>query len=199
VNAKTLAQHRMKTMLKPKDLASVATKLQVPLIVSDILNGDERLDGDTEYSLHEAISEMQPDSALLCIALCGSKVANMAASSSMRILEIECRKIIEEYALLWLKNAEGNDVDENTALEALSGAAEDLESLAGLLENCLPLLERKNPNAAAVCEILHVQAQAQALVAEAYFEALEEASAAPEIEMPAMSSNVIPFPVQRTQ
>ncbi len=183
-------------MLKPKDLASVASKLQVPLIVSDILNGTECLDDEAEYALHEAISEMQPDSALLCIALGGCKVARMGSSPSLRILEIECRKIVDEYALLWLKNAEGSVVDEEIALEALSGMAEDLEDLASLLENCITTLEKKNPDAAIVCNILSIQGRAQALVAEAYFEALEEA-VAPQIEIPVTASNVIRFPVQR--
>jgi hypothetical protein len=184
-------------MLKSRDLASVATKLQVPLIVSDILNGAEELTDDVEYALHEAISELQPDSALLCIALCGAKLANAGGKSpSMRVLEIECRKIVDEYALLWLHNAEGSDVDEDQAFETLSGAQEDLEDLSGLLDNCLNVFEHKNPDAAIICNILSIQASAQAVIAEAYFEAIGIEPVVPEV--PILASNIIPFPLHKT-
>jgi hypothetical protein len=188
----------METMLKPKDLANVAAKLQVPLIVSDILNGREELSDETEYALHEAISDMQPDSALLCIALCGVRIAGAGGvSPSVRILEIECRKIIEEYAMLWLCNAENGEIDEVQAFETLSGAEEDLEALAGLFDNCMNLLERKNKNAAVLCNVMRVQARAQSLVAQAYFEVLGETPATPAPAIPVFTNNVIPFRVQK--
>lgn len=187
-------------MIKSKDLASVASKLQVPVIMSGLLHGEEPFTDDAEYALHEMISEMQPDSALLCIALCGTKLANGKGLSSpaTRVLEMECRRVIEDYAVLWLRNAESGEVDEAQAFETLSGAQEDLEDLAGLLENCMSFLERRNGDAAILCEILSTQARAQALIAEAYFEALEgNVVIEPVIAQAAMASNVIPFPVKR--
>ncbi len=180
--------------LAPRDLAKVATKLQVPLIVSDILNGGEEIADETEYALHEAISEMQPDSALLCIALCGSKIAGMENSTPALILEMECRRIIEEYATLWLRNAEGNDIDADQAFEALSSTQEDLEDLAGLFDNCVVSLEKKSKDAAMLCNIMRIQARAQALVAEAYFETLEAQTIDPVIIEHVAADNVIPFP-----
>lgn len=184
-------------MLKPRDLASVATKLQVPIIVSDILNGTEELSDETEYALHEAISELQPDSALLCIAMSGAKLANTGGKATcMRVLEIECRKIIDEYAMLWLRNAEGGSVDEDQAFETLSGAQEDLEDLSGLLDNCLSIFEHKNPDAAIICNILSIQASAQAVIAEAYFEAIGSEPVVPPVQT--LPSNVIQFPLHKT-
>jgi hypothetical protein len=188
-------------MLKAKDLASVASKLQIPVIVSDLLQGIEPITDDAEYALHETISDMQPDSALLCIAFCGAKIAGVRglAAPPVRILEMECRKIIEEYAMLWLKNAETGEVDEAQALETLSGAAEDLEDLAGLLENCMTYLGRTNGDAAIICDILSIQARAHALVAEAYFDAIGGTESVVEdvIAGQAMADNVIPFPSKR--
>jgi hypothetical protein len=188
-------------MLKPRDLASVASKLQVPLIVSDILNGTETFSDETEYALHEAISEMQPDSALLCIALCGTRIAGVMKTTATRVLEMECRKIIDEYALLWLQNAEGGSVNADEAYETLCGTQEDLEYLAGLFENCTSGLERKSGDAAVLSVIMSVQASAQALIAEAYFEALEEAvteTVDPALAGPLFTDNVIQFPIQKT-
>ncbi len=189
-------------MLKQKELATVASKLQVPIIVSDLLHGDEPMTDEAEYALHEAISEMQPDSALLCIAMCGARIAGGRGlnAPAVRLLGIECHKIIEEYAALWLSNAEDGDVDEEQAIEALSGTAEDLEDLAGLFEGCIAFLNRTNGDAAILCDIMSIQARAQALVAEAYFDALEsvsEADVSPVIAEQAMASNVIPFPSKR--
>jgi hypothetical protein len=191
-------------MMKSKDLASVASKLEVPLIISDLLSGNEPMTDEAEYALHEAISEMQPDSALLCIALCGAKFTSVRgmASPAIRLLEMECRKIIDEYAMLWLHNAESGEVDEGQAFETLSGAAEDLEDLAGLFDNCVSYLERTNGDVAIICDIMSVQARSQALVAEAYFEALNdepEFEVEAKVEVPvALPSNVIKFPLHRT-
>ncbi len=132
-------------MLKPKDLANVVNKLQVPLVVSDILRGEERLTGDVQYAMHDAISEMQPDSALLCVALSVKKIASVYARTSpgMRVLDMECARVIEDYAELWLLNAENENVDEAQAFEAVSRTAEDLEGIAEMLEVNMGFLKDK--------------------------------------------------------
>ena len=191
-------------MLKPKQLATSINRLQVPVIVSDILNGDAALSGDVQYGLHEVISDLQPDSALLCVALSAKKIASKFhdASPSMKILEMESSRIIEDYAELWLLNAEDREINEADALEAISRTSEDLESLAELLDLTMHSLKTVNAEAWALCDILSVQSRAHALIAETYIEALESVlCVAPKMETviadKALSDNVIQFPVRR--
>lgn len=184
-------------MLKQKVIAKIASKLEVPVIVTDLLQGAEPFTDDAEYAVHEAISDMQPDSALLTIALSASKIAGvrgLGVSSAVQVLDLECRKIIEEYASLWLKNAESGGVKEDEAYDALTHTAEDLEYVACLLEDCMAFLERTNGDAAILCNIMSVQARAQAIVAEAYFEAMEEQV---HMEPVIAVSNVVQFPTKR--
>jgi len=191
-------------MLKPKQLATIVNRLQVPVIVSDILNGDAALSADVQYGLHEVISELQPDSALLCVALSAKKIASKFhdASPSMKILEMESARIIEDYAELWLLNAEDREINEVDALDAVSRSAEDLESMAELLDLNMHSLKSINAEAWALCDILSVQSRAHALIAEAYIETLESVlGAAPKMQTviadKALSDNVIQFPIKR--
>lgn len=184
-------------MLKQKDIAKVASKLEIPVIVTDLLQGAEPFTDDAEYAIHEAISDMQPDSALLTIALSAAKVAGvrgLGASPAVQVLDLECRKIIEEYGALWLQNAENGGVKEDEAYDTLISTAEDLEGVACLLEDCMGFLERTNGDAAILCNIMSVQARAQAIVAEAYFEAME---AQVQVEPMIAASNIVQFPTKR--
>ncbi len=78
-------------------------------MVADLLPYLEVLTGDEEYALHEMISEMQPDSALLAIAMSAAKIANANRnfSPAFRFLSVECARIAEEYGPLWMRNAVG--------------------------------------------------------------------------------------------
>jgi hypothetical protein len=193
-------------MLNKKELASVANKLQVPLIISDILAGEGELTDDVHYGLHSVISDLQPDSALICIALGGLKIANAfhVASPGLAVLKIQCESVIDDYATLWLQNAEKEDVAEHDALDALSNVSEDLEGLSDLLALAVDSLQTKNADAAALAKILSIQAKSHAVIADELFGALyseisadiEEEKIAPVIAGN-MNDNVIPFRQKR--
>lgn len=196
-------------MLNDKELATVATKLQVPLIISDIMAGEGELTDDVHYGLHSVISDMQPDTALICIAMAASKIASphYQASPGIRILKLQCESIINSYASLWLQNAQDANVDESEAFEVLSGVSQDLENLAGLLDLAEGFLKARDKNAATLIRILSVQANAQALIAEAIFGSLYQANDVvnDDIEEDGLSAafidhyqadNVIQFPVK---
>src|SRR5688572_11541683 len=91
-------------MLNDKELATIANRLQVPLIISDILAGECELTDDVHYGLHSVISELQPDSALLSIALGALKIANAyhKASPGLAVLKLQCESIVDDYAAIWL-------------------------------------------------------------------------------------------------
>ena len=191
------------TLLKADEWASLVNQLQVPVIVSDIMHGQDILTRDTQYALHEAISDLQPDSALLCIAFSGRKIAGTIAQppASVQVLGMECDRIIDDYAGMWLRNAQGGSVSQQDAFDVLSTAAEDLECLGELLGQCEVHLRGIDDKAVTLCTIMRVQAQAQALVAQAYFEMLEdteEPDMSPVIAVQASSNNVIPFRARRS-
>lgn len=188
-------------MLSNKDLAVLTTKLQVPVIVTDILDGEGELTSDVQYGLHEVISEYQPDTALLSIALSAWRVASIyaEASPSMKVLSIEAERIIDEYGDIWLKNARNQSIDSDAVFDVLVNTAEDLESLAELLELNGTFLRAKDEQAAGICDILYIQASAHAMIADEFLRVADEAAEAavtniPEIVAPVMTDNVIPFP-----
>ncbi len=189
-------------MMNDKDRAFVANKLQAPLVVSGIMDGGESLSDETRYALHCLISDMQPDSALLAIALAASNIASVhyASSPGIRILKLQSECIINDYAALWLQNAQGQAVSENDALETLSYVAEDLENLSELLELGMGAIESKDETANQLLDILLIQARAHSMVAEAFLDALEMNHDKEEEEMvgdsyapPRLENNIIPF------
>jgi hypothetical protein len=192
-------------MLKARELAKVANKLEAPMVVSDIMGGQQKLTKDVNFALHNVISDMQPDAALLCIALCAKKIAgaHAKASPSLSVLEMECGRIVDDYAELWLTNAESGDVDEFEALDAISNITEDLESIAELLELNMSYVRDINGAAYALFNLLSIQARSHALVAEAFMEAIDDAVyAPPKAEIKPLvagmeTNNVISFPVIR--
>jgi hypothetical protein len=191
-------------MLTDKDLARLNNTLQIPLIVQDILDGKEALTGDVQYGLHEVLSNYQPDSALLCIALSARRIASryMHLFTNMAVLRMECDRIIEDYAKLWMDHARKRPIDSNMLMDTLSDIPEDLESLAELLNVNMTLLLNKHPDAAGLCETLIIQARAQALIADTFIDVIEreapveplQNNTPPAAKGSRYGDNVIPFP-----
>jgi hypothetical protein len=183
-------------MLNDKDLARLTNNLQAPVIVQDILDGSEILSGDVQYGLHEILSEYQPDSALLCIALAAHKIASAykEISPNMGMLKMECELIVADYAGLWIDHSQARSIDHAVLMETLVDIPDDLESLAALLEGNMAFLESHNAEAAGLCEILIVQARAHALIAETFIEAIEGDNESTASAVPHYTDNVIPFP-----
>jgi hypothetical protein len=188
-------------MLTNRDIAGLATRLQVPLIVGDIISGKDALTDDAHYALHEIISDLQPDSALLAIALSTCKITGVykQASPSMKLLHIECQRIINEYGSLWLENAQEQQVSPDEAYDVLVHTAEDLESLAELLELNAAFLRSKDEQAHTLCEILYIQAGAHAVIAEEFISVVHEALPPKNVISQILNDNVIPFPVQQNR
>lgn len=196
-------------MLSNKDLATLTNRLQTPVIIGDIMHGHDVLGDDVHMALHEILSDDQPDSALLAIALSAKTIAKTCAAeaASLKMLTVACDRIIIEYGPIWLRNALDKNLDENLVFETLAHIPEDLETLAELLDyNAIVL---KNQDAVALCDILSTQARAQALIAQTFLDAFETQDDAPwdmeqgfdpmitpMIANDAMTAvnNVIPFP-----
>jgi hypothetical protein len=195
--------NRVKTMLSHKDFAFLANKLQAPVIISDILNNRTAFSDDIHYGLHELISDFQPDTALLAIALGAKAIVQKYkyASPSSRVLNIECDRIIYEYGTIWVQNAKDEPLNVGEVFDVLIHTTDDLESIANLLEINTEFLKHKDAEAARICKILSVQARAQAMVSDAFMSMAEDRQ--PEKARPAptpmltaaFTDNVIQFPI----
>ncbi len=188
-------------MLSDKDLVKLTNTLQVPLIVQDILDGDGTLSPDVQYGLHEVLSDYQPDSALLCIALSARKIASrfQHTSPNMGIMKMECDRMLADYAELWMSHAEDKNVDDNLVFDTLEQIPEDLEALAELLEINIALLRSSQEDFAGLAEILAVQARAQVLIADTFIDMMEqndevETRLTSDVPQMAYNDNVIQFP-----
>ena len=188
-------------MLSDKDLAKLTNTLQVPLIVQDILDGEGILSPDVQYGLHEVLSDYQPDSALLCIALSARKIAAKFQynSPNMGIMKMECDRMIADYAELWINHAENKNVDDNVVFDTLEQIPEDLEALAELLEINMSLLRGPNKDFAGLSEILAIQARAQVLVADTFIDIMDQndepaQTLTSDQAIPPGNDNVIQFP-----
>lgn len=181
-------------MLSDQQLALLHTRFVVPVITGQILRGNERLDDVTEYSFNTVLSDLEPDTALLCIALCAQNLsAHCGKLPSARMLRLGTDRIVEDYGALWLATDSGVPVDEDHIATAISFIPEDLESMAHLLEATLTDLPPESVNAAKLCDLLAGQAIAHIDIAE---QKLEQHSL-PVSRRAALKGNVIEFPVMQ--
>ncbi len=158
-----------------EDVARLHTYLVVPIAVSDALTSAAPIDGDTQYALHVALSEIDPDSALLAIALSAQRLAidfcndiPMAAA-----LKMECEKIIQDYGPEWLAHYHDHPMMGDDLYDLLMHVPEDLESVADFLEAFQTSLRDTQDPAYILCSILAVQARAHMEIADYVLSELE--------------------------
>lgn len=182
-------------MTGEKDRDFLNKKLHVPLMVRDLLLGG-RLKDQERYSLHEIISDFQPDAALLAIALATLEVTNTQGypTTSLKFLRNHCERIIAEYAPLWIEHARGKKVNDTVLFDTLAKIPEDLEIMAELLSVNADALRQHDKKAATILDIFVIQANAQALIAGEYVDVMDsgplpDITATPEI----FTGNVVPF------
>jgi len=188
---------RSEIEMNDTDLALLANKLCVPLAVRDILGGEDAFEDDARYALHEEISDLQPDSALLSIALAAKEIVALAAyqTTSLKVMNMECDRVIDDYGPLWLKHLRDKKIDDALLFETLANIPEDLEGLAELLQVARDFMRDHDPKAAALCDLLTIQAGAHAMIAEEYVGCIDnEPAEEPQPDAPFYTDNVIPFP-----
>ncbi len=197
----------MTCALNDTQLALLHTHLVVPLAIGDILYGDLLLTDDVQYELHEALSEIDPDSALLAIAVGAKHIAQALKDNSpiAAALSIECDKILDDYGPDWLSNYHQGPVDEDKLYSTLQNIPEDLESLADLMDTiCLGLQDAEDP-ICKLCDILSIQARAHMEIADfiltelAYEDGESLAGSYSAHIVPDKADNIILFPVHRVR
>ncbi len=143
-------------------------QLIVPLAVSDILRHELNVEADMQYGLHMALSEVDPDSALLAIALCtldlSKKTKERAAISTA--LEKEASDILTDYAPKWLHHNLNSPIPSHLYEEMLDTVPEDLEALADLIDALRADLEEEGTAIDTLLKLLSIQARAHMEIAD---------------------------------
>jgi hypothetical protein len=183
-----------------QDLARLHTKLVVPFAVGDLLKNSEEITPDIQYALHEHLSEMDPDTALLAIAL---SVGHISARLCPDVpvacaLTVEAEKVLNEYAADWLAHADGRlpSREGDALFEVLEHVPEDLEALADILESVQSSIQESQPAIAEICNILAIQARAHMEIADFVLSELQghEVQKTPHYKGSENGENVILFP-----
>ena len=186
-----------------EQLARLHTKLIVPFVVGDVLKNNEDMSPSIQYALHEALSEMDPDTALLAIALSTGHIAarlcpDVPVSCA---LKLETEKVVNEYGPDWLAHADGNipTREGEDLFNVLEHIPEDLEAIADILDATRAHLDVSDP-IAEICNILSMQARAHMEIADYILTELEgrEIQKAPYDHATATGQNVIVFPGNTT-
>jgi len=158
-----------------KDVARLHAYLVVPIAVAEAMMEQKPMEEDAKYALHVALSEIEPDSALLAIALSAQRIAlefrhtiPVAAA-----LKIEADSIVGEYAPEWLANYHRHPVQGENLFDLLCHVPEDLESLADLLITLQAMLPDCDHPAHTLCGILAIQARAHMEIADYVLTELE--------------------------
>lgn len=157
----------MLNQLTKNQLDQLQQHLIVPLAISDILHHDLEVEPDMQYGLHMALSEIDPDSALLAIALCARDLAEkfLAEEPIATALQTEANNIIEEYGPTWLRHYKGNAMSPDAFEIILETVPEDLEALADLMDALCADLGDKNESSTALSNLLSIQARAHMEIA----------------------------------
>lgn len=185
-----------------QDYATLTARLVLPLAVREVLESARELDDESHIALHDILSEMKPDAALLSIAISAKMIA--ASYTETEILIDECDRIIREYGSIWLENARHGHIDNTYLVSLLERIPEDLEGLTELIEVNLSYAALESAAVSDICEIFQIQANAHAIIAEEYLNIMEMAHNAgfdafytPSELMgnttQVMSENIVPF------
>jgi len=155
------------------NLAWMNTKLCVPLVMKDLMDGTQPLDEAAIYTLHDMISDFEIDTALLAISSGALQVIRglKAAFPAAHVLAMECERIICAYGEEWLEQNMTGETDHDYLLSILRDMPEDFEALSDLIQMAMGQMEDKT--ALELLEILYVQADAHMMVAEEFVNVMD--------------------------
>lgn len=191
--------------LSEDQLALLHTYLRVPIAVGDVLYNHLDVDDEIEYALHEMLSEIDCDSALLAIAVSAKHIALRYANDIpvAAALSFETSKLIDEYGPEWLDRYNDGPIDEDLMHQMLRHLPEDLEAIADLLDALrVALVDREDPTCL-LCTVLSIQARAHMEIADYILEEIErdqaDEFAISELAAGPPGDNIILFPIHLRQ
>ena len=152
----------MGTTLTTEQIEHLHTKLVVPIAVNDILTYGLEVEPEMQYGLHEALSDIDPDSALLAIALAAQHIAAVSKASYpiANAIYTESMQILNDYGPDFIRDLKRGSVPEENFLEVLQTVPEDLEAMADLLDALVGDVEDELAPVAVLATLLSIQARA---------------------------------------
>lgn len=151
-----------------QQLALLKNKLQLPLIARDYLLADETPNAESRYALHEMMSNLQPQDALLCAAFILKEISSFGEKQNPAeiLLHRECDQIIACYA---------NKDDFNETNVTLHVFANDMERFAELIDLCQLSYDIMNEKASDLLEIISTQIHAHITIVDTVLDMMDGA------------------------
>jgi hypothetical protein len=179
-----------------KQLALLKNRLQMPLIVRELLSNSKMPSGEETYAMHCLFSDFSIEDSLLCGAFVMKEIADLGniCPADMAFMHMECERLIERYSARDDLAQENPELWNDTQVNVLDDMAEDLECFLDLLALCKLSYEITSQCVASILEILDVQLQSQLLIIDEVIE-MHQAAALEQKEVKrttkATTSNVI--------
>lgn len=170
----------MPQMISRSDLARLHLDLQVPSLLSDVLEMQALLSAREALLLRNIFTDLSPLDTLLSLACCFQILIPHLGSDVDLIapLSTQADYILDDYAPHWMKNSIP------ISAEWSEFVRDDLDNLADFLIIMADAAVSAHPAVAQICEILKEQA---------CLKSLAPVSASDEI----LQENVIRFPIER--
>ncbi len=193
--------------LSDKELALLKNRLQMPLIIRDMLEAGKMLCDDENYAMHEMLSNFSTEEALLCSAFVMKEIAYFisdassgSASTDLVFLNMECERLIERYSTRVDLMQESPDILfelDNNILEVIY---EDICDFLELIELCQLSFEIINPKLVGFLKIMTLQLQSHMMIVDEAISILsnkkDNGNVFSIMTSGADIDNVIMFPVQ---
>lgn len=159
--------------MNDQTLALLINRLQVPVVMRDLVAQEGPLSGDMAYTLHEMLSDMRPDTALLAAASGAQMLVGAIRKPSPgdAVLHGLCSRIIEDYAPRWLMTYGNEAAAQGFLLEIFGRVESDLLALHDLLKTAAAL--QKDEKISALLHVLEIQSRAQADVVAEFLNLME--------------------------
>lgn len=157
----------MKATLTKEQIEHLNTKLIVPMAVNDILTYGLEVEPEMQYGLHEALSEIDPDSALLAIALSAQQISGISKASYPIAsgLYNESVQILNDYGPDFIRDLKRGSIPQENFLDILKTVPEDLEAMADLLDALCADIEDELSPIVMLANLLSIQARAHMEIA----------------------------------
>lgn len=175
-------------------LAALKNRLQMPLIVRDLLITETSASAESTYALHEMLSDYSAEDAILAAAFTLKEIASFqnVAATDLAFLHLECERLIERYSARDDLFQENPDLWNETQSDMVEEIAEDIEGFLDLLSLCMLSFEITAPKIHEILTILDTQLQSQLIIIDEVQSMLDNL----ETEQVSQTNNIIAFPIQ---
>ena len=183
-----------------KQLALLKNKLQMPLIVRDLLITNQTPDADAQYALHEMMGNFKTEDAILSAAFIMQEIANHEAiiNTDLAFLKMECERLIERYSARDDLAHENPNLWTETQGEMLDVMYEDMEDFMELIALCQLSYDITNSKIAKLLDIITIQFQSHLMILDEVIEMQQNNNHQTQISAPSCTGfdadNVIMFP-----